>query len=102
MRATIIATSPLGDIPNPTTRESFPVIPIILASIWYPRRGLALIGLVVGVSLGLVLFVMSFLVNLASDLISLTGKGSGTVAGRLSELVGGRPRREELGRASTA
>jgi hypothetical protein len=31
-------------------------IPIILASIWYPRRGLLLIGLVVGVSLGLVLF----------------------------------------------
>ncbi|MGA2934876.1 MAG: HEAT repeat domain-containing protein [Methanomicrobiales archaeon] len=31
-------------------------IPIILASIWYPRRGLLLIGLVVGVSLGTVLF----------------------------------------------
>jgi len=31
-------------------------IPIILASIWYPRRGLLLIGLVVGVSLGIVLF----------------------------------------------
>jgi hypothetical protein len=31
-------------------------IPIILASIWYPRRGLLLIGLVVGVSLGMVLF----------------------------------------------
>jgi hypothetical protein len=31
-------------------------IPIILASIWYPRRGLLLIGLVVGVSLGLVIF----------------------------------------------
>ena len=31
-------------------------IPIILASIWYPRRGLLLIGLVVGVSLGAVLF----------------------------------------------
>jgi hypothetical protein len=30
-------------------------IPIILASIWYPRRGLVLIGLVVGVSLGMVL-----------------------------------------------
>ena len=31
-------------------------IPIILASIWYPRRGLLLIGLVVGVSLGMVFF----------------------------------------------
>ncbi|MGE5832172.1 MAG: HEAT repeat domain-containing protein [Methanomicrobiales archaeon] len=31
-------------------------IPIILASVWYPRRGLLLIGLVVGVSLGIVLF----------------------------------------------
>jgi hypothetical protein len=31
-------------------------IPIILASIWYPRRGLLLIGLVVGVSLGMALF----------------------------------------------
>jgi hypothetical protein len=31
-------------------------VPIILASIWYPKRGLLLIGLVVGVSLGMVLF----------------------------------------------
>jgi len=31
-------------------------IPIILASIWYPRRGLLLIGLVIGVSLGTVLY----------------------------------------------
>ena len=31
-------------------------IPIILASVWYPRRGLLLIGLVIGVSLGMVLF----------------------------------------------
>jgi hypothetical protein len=31
-------------------------IPIILASIWFPRRGLLLIGLVVGVSLGTILF----------------------------------------------
>ena len=30
-------------------------IPIILASVWYPKRGLLLIGLVVGVSLGVVL-----------------------------------------------
>jgi hypothetical protein len=31
-------------------------IPIILASVWYPKRGLLLIGLVVGVSLGVALF----------------------------------------------
>jgi HEAT repeats len=31
-------------------------IPIILASVWYPKRGLLLIGLVVGVSLGMALF----------------------------------------------
>jgi hypothetical protein len=31
-------------------------IPIILASVWYPKRGPLLIGLVVGVSLGMVLF----------------------------------------------
>jgi hypothetical protein len=31
-------------------------IPIILASVWYPKRGPLLIGLVVGVSLGMVIF----------------------------------------------
>ncbi len=31
-------------------------IPIILASVWYPRRGILLIGLVVGVSIGMALF----------------------------------------------
>jgi hypothetical protein len=31
-------------------------IPIILASVWYPKRGLLLIGGVIGISLGMVLF----------------------------------------------
>ena len=31
-------------------------IPIVLASIWYPRRGLLFIGVLVGISIGMVLF----------------------------------------------
>jgi hypothetical protein len=53
------ALSHAGDIFFRQLSQLFPhlyYIPIILASIWYPRRGPLLIGLVVGVSLGIALF----------------------------------------------
>jgi hypothetical protein len=51
----------LGNVGDPFIRQITQLlphlyyIPIILASVWYPKRGLLLIGLVVGVSLGMVL-----------------------------------------------